>query len=208
MTEKERERLEKLWSFDLEKGRGAAVFGMDEVGRGPLAGPVVAACVWMPETWIEGIKDSKKIAEKKRERIAEQIKQNALGYGIGIAEVEEIETLNILNATKLAMRRAYEQMPKQDSYLLIDAIDPSFLPASGEGIIKGDAQSYAIAAASILAKVTRDQMMKEYDLRYPGYGWAQNKGYGTKQHIQAIHAQGVTPLHRMSFLKGILHGQK
>ncbi len=208
MTEKERERLEKLWSFDLEKGRGAAVFGMDEVGRGPLAGPVVAACVWMPETWIEGIKDSKKIAEKKRERIAEQIKQNALGYGIGIAEVEEIETLNILNATKLAMRRAYEQMPKQDSYLLIDAIDPSFLLASGEGIIKGDAQSYAIAAASILAKVTRDQMMKEYDLRYPGYGWAQNKGYGTKQHIQAIHEQGVTPLHRMSFLKGILHGQK
>ena len=113
MTEKERQRLEDLWRFDMEKGQGRPVYGMDEVGRGPLAGPVVAACVWMPETWIEGVKDSKKIAEKKRERIAEQIKDKALAYGIGLADVAEIERLNILNATKLAMQRAYEQMPKR-----------------------------------------------------------------------------------------------
>ena len=164
MTEKERQRLEDLWRFDMEKGQGRPVYGMDEVGRGPLAGPVVAACVWMPETWIEGVKDSKKIAEKKRERIAEQIKDKALAYGIGLADVAEIERLNILNATKLAMQRAYEQMPKQDSYVMIDAIDPAFLPAEGEGVVRGDAQSYAIAAASILAKVTRDALMKAYEM--------------------------------------------
>ena len=205
MTEKERQRLDGLWQFDEEKGQGRPLYGMDEVGRGPLAGPVVAACVWMPETWIEGVRDSKKIAEKKRERIAEAIKVQALAYGIGVADVAEIEAMNILNATKLAMRRAYEQMPKQDSYVLIDAIDPAFLPAKGEGVVKGDAQSYAIAAASILAKVTRDDLMKAYEAEYPGYGWAQNKGYGTKQHIEAIHRQGITPLHRPSFLRGILH---
>ena len=205
MTEKERQRLEDLWRFDMEKGQGRPVYGMDEVGRGPLAGPVVAACVWMPETWIEGVKDSKKIAEKKRERIAEQIKDKALAYGIGLADVAEIERLNILNATKLAMQRAYEQMPKQDSYVMIDAIDPAFLPAEGEGVVRGDAQSYAIAAASILAKVTRDALMKAYEMDYPGYGWAQNKGYGTRQHIEAMHRQGITPQHRPSFLKGILH---
>ena len=128
-----------------------------------------------------------------------------MAYGIGSADVAEIERLNILNATKLAMQRAYEQMPKQDSYVLIDAIDPAFLPAKGEGVVKGDVQSYAIAAASILAKVTRDALMKAYELDYPGYGWAQNKGYGTKQHIEAICRQGITPQHRPSFLRGILH---
>lgn len=205
MTEKEKLRLEGLWAFDCEKGGGLPVFGIDEVGRGPLAGPVVAACVCMPETLIDGIKDSKKIAEKKRERIAEQIRANALCYGIGLASVEEIEQLNILQATKLAMRRAYEKMPHKNAYVLIDAIDPAFLPAAGEGIIKGDAQSYAIAAASVLAKVTRDAMMKDYDSRYPGYGFAKNKGYGTAEHRQAILQQGITPIHRPSFLRGILH---
>ena len=159
----------------------------------------------MPETLIDGIKDSKKIAEKKRERIAEQIRANALCYGIGLASVEEIEQLNILQATKLAMRRAYEKMPHKNAYVLIDAIDPAFLPAAGEGIIKGDAQSYAIAAASVLAKVTRDAMMKDYDSRYPGYGFAKNKGYGTAEHRKAILEQGITPIHRPGFLRGILH---
>lgn len=207
MTDKEKQRLEGLWRFDMEKGKGRPVYGIDEVGRGPLAGPVVAACVWMPESWIEGIKDSKKIAEKKRERIAEEIKGKALAYGIGFADVAEIERLNILNATKLAMKRAYAQMPEQQSYVLIDAIDPGFLPAEGEGVVKGDAQSYAVAAASILAKVTRDSLMKAYETEYPGYGWAKNKGYGTKQHIEAIRRQGITPQHRPSFLRGILHEQ-
>lgn len=206
MTEKEATRLEALWAFDQAYGQGAPVFGMDEVGRGPLAGPVLAACVWMPPQLIDGVKDSKKIAEKKRERVARDIEANALAFGIGMASVEEIETLNILGATKLAMRRAYEQMPDRDkAFLLIDAIDPAFLPARGRGVVKGDGQSYAVAAASVLAKVKRDELMKRYEEIYPGYGFAQNKGYGTAQHMAALREKGPTPVHRPSFLKGILH---
>ena len=157
--------------------------------------------------WIEGIKDSKKVAEKKREQLAEQIRQKAIAYGIGMADEAEIETHNILGATKLAMRRAYQAMNRPDALVLIDAIDPAFLPAPGAGIIKGDAQSYAIASASLLAKVTRDTMMKELDVQYPAYGFARNKGYGTKEHRDAILLHGVCPAHRMSFLQGILHGK-
>lgn len=206
MTEKEKARLEALWAFDQGYGKGAAVFGMDEVGRGPLAGPVTAACVWMPPQLIDGVRDSKKIAQKKRERVARDIEEKALAFGIGMASVEEIEALNILGATKLAMRRAFEQMPDRDkAFLLIDAIDPAFLPARGCGVVKGDAQSYAIAAASVLAKVKRDTLMKRFEQDYPGYGFAQNKGYGTAQHIAALREKGPTPVHRRSFLKGILH---
>ena len=208
MKQTEYERLQKMVAFDQQYG--SVVCGMDEVGRGPLAGPVVAACVLMPQKdvdWIEGIKDSKKVAEKKREQLAEQIRQKAIAYGIGMADEAEIETHNILGATKLAMRRAYQAMNRPDALVLIDAIDPAFLPAPGAGIIKGDAQSYAIASASLLAKVTRDTMMKELDVQYPAYGFARNKGYGTKEHRDAILLHGVCPAHRMSFLQGILHGK-
>ncbi len=208
MKQTEYERLARMIAFDRQYG--ALVCGMDEVGRGPLAGPVVAACVIMPQEeseWIEGINDSKKVAEKKRERLAEQIRQKAIAYGVGLADEAEIEKYNILGATKLAMRRAYQAVNRPEAFVLIDALNPSFIPAEGEGIIKGDGQSYAIAAASLLAKVTRDTLMKELDKQYPVYGFARNKGYGTKEHRDAILLYGACPVHRMSFLQGILHGK-
>ena len=208
MKDKERERLSKLIAFDSAFDAALCVYGMDEVGRGPLAGPVVAACVQMPQKpWIEGIKDSKKIAEARRETIAALIRDQAICYAIGSASVEEIEALNILGATKLAMQRAYGQMPDKTYPVLIDAIDPAFLPASGQGIVKGDAQSYTIAAASIVAKVERDARMKELDAQYPAYGFARNKGYGTKEHIAALRLYGPCPHHRPSFIQRILHGR-
>ena len=208
MKQAEYERLKQMIAFDQQYG--PLVCGMDEVGRGPLAGPVVAACVLMPQdevSWIEGVKDSKKIAEKKREQLALRIQEKALAYGVGLADEAEIETHNILGATKIAMRRAYQAMNRPEAFVLIDALDPIFLPARGKGIIKGDGQSYAIAAASILAKVTRDAMMRALDVQYPVYGFARNKGYGTKEHREAILQHGVCPSHRMSFLQGILHGK-
>ena len=208
MKDKERERLSQLIAFDRAFDAALCVYGMDEVGRGPLAGPVVAACVQMPQTpWIEGVRDSKKIAQARREKIAALIREQAVCYAIGSASVEEIEALNILGATKLAMQRAYRQMPEKRYPVLIDAIDPSFLPAPGQGIIKGDAQSYAIAAASILAKVERDARMRALDAQYPAYGFARNKGYGTKEHITALKQYGPCPQHRLSFLQRILHGR-
>ncbi len=206
MKPQERERLTGLWTFDCKKGQGRPVFGIDEVGRGPLAGPVVAACAYMPETLIEGVKDSKKVTEAKREALFDCLCQGAVAFGVGMASVEEIEAYNILNATKLAMLRAYQKMPEvSQSYVLIDALAPTILPAEGEGIIGGDGQSYAIAAASLIAKVTRDRLMITYEAQYPGYGFKQHKGYATKQHREAILALGPTPIHRRSFLKGIWH---
>ena len=208
MKDKEYERLAGLIAFDAAFDAELRLYGMDEVGRGPLAGPVVAACVQMPpEPWIEGIRDSKKIAEARREKLATIIRDQAVCYAIGSASVEEIEALNILGATKLAMQRAYLQMSDKTHMVLIDAINPDFLPASGQGIVKGDAQSYAIAAASIVAKVERDSRMKELDGQYPVYGFARNKGYGTKEHIEALRAYGPCPFHRPSFIQGILHGR-
>lgn len=208
MKPKEWERLSCMVAFDTSMSENIPVFGMDEAGRGALVGPVVAACVCLDSTnLIEGVRDSKLIAEKRREAIAQIIREQALCVGVGSADVAEIETYNILNATKMAMRRAYESIKSKECYLLIDAIDPSFLGVQGTGIIKGDAKSYAIAAASIIAKTHRDSLMREMAKKYPGYGLEVHKGYGTKAHIEAIHTLGPTPMHRLSFLKGILNEQ-
>ena len=193
-------------AFEAEYAPEELVAGMDEAGRGPLAGPVYAACVVMDrEMPILGINDSKKVSPKKRETLAEKIKQEALAYGIGTASVEEIEQYNILNATKMAMRRAWETMHVPQAFLLVDGMDlAKELGVRGAGMAKGDAHSYSIAAASILAKTERDKLMLELDALYPQYCFAQHKGYGTAQHTQAILKHGPCPVHRMSFLKKLL----
>lgn len=206
MNQREIARLKKLTGFDAAYEQSHPVFGMDEAGRGALVGPVVAACVCMDHTTpIEGVNDSKKISEKRRERIGAVIREQALSYGIGVADVLEIERYNILNATKLAMKRAFLAMQTTHCFLLIDALDPGFLGVKGEGVIQGDAKSYAIAAASILAKTHRDGLLRALAKEYPGYGFAVHKGYGTKAHIRAIREMGPCPLHRMSFLSRIIH---
>lgn len=183
-------------AFSLKK-----VAGMDEAGRGPLAGPVVAACVIMPlDKHIDGIYDSKKVGEKKRECLYEKIVATAIAYGIGIVDNVQIDKINILNATKQAMRSAYTQMGIAPDILLVDAVTGLNIACESKAIIKGDATSYNIAAASIVAKVTRDRMMREYDKQYPQYGFAKNKGYGTKIHTDALRSIGYCPLHRKSFI--------
>lgn len=177
---------------------------MDEAGRGPLAGPVFAACVIMPDEPIEGIKDSKKIPEKKRFMLAEVIKSKAVAFGIGWADIDEIETYNILGATKLAMKRAWDKMGVKDAFLIIDAINPGFIGANGCGIVKGDEKCYSIAAASILAKAARDEHILKIAENYPQYGFCKNKGYGTKEHIQALRLFGACPEHRPSFIRKII----
>lgn len=179
----------------------AVVAGMDEAGRGPLAGPVVAACVVMPlDAPVNGIYDSKKVSEKNREKLYEIIIRTATAYGVGIVDNERIDAVNILNATREAMRRAYENMHYTPQLLLVDAVTGLDLPIHTRSIVKGDATSYNIAAASIVAKVTRDRMMRAYAAQYPAYGFAKNKGYGTAAHIAALQAVGKCPLHRNSFI--------
>jgi len=176
------------------------IAGIDEAGRGPLAGPVVAAAVILdPNNPIEGLADSKKLSEKRREILAKQIQQNALAYAIGKASVEEIDHINILQATFLAMKRAVENLPLKPTTLLIDGNQNPNLPYTTECIIKGDASVAAISAASILAKVNRDHEMLEYEKVYPDYGFAKHKGYGTKFHCDALKLLGATPIHRKSF---------
>ncbi|MBE5780607.1 MAG: ribonuclease HII [Clostridiales bacterium] len=208
-TAKQIERIGLMTAFDGEyMERYGAICGMDEAGRGPLAGPVCAACVIMPmdDDLIYTINDSKKLSEKRRVESSGLIKEKAIAYGIAFADVEEIERINILEATRLAMQRAYAAMGK-DAYLLCDAVQPNSLGLRGEGIIKGDTLSYHIAAASILAKVERDQLMASYGEKYPLYGFDQHKGYCTKAHTDAIKAYGpISGIHRMSFLTRILHG--
>ncbi len=178
---------------------GIVVAGMDEVGRGPLAGNVVTACVVMPEDkvipWID---DSKKLSESRREKVYAEILQQALYIGIGEVSPEEIDEINILQATKKAMRIAAEQVPAD--IFLIDAVTNLGLRGKEIPIIKGDATSYSIAAASIVAKVTRDRQMIEADRLYPVYGFARNKGYGTKEHTEALKKYGPCPIHRRSFI--------
>ncbi len=182
-----------------------AVCGIDEAGRGPLAGPVYAAAVWLPEGLvIDGLNDSKKLSEKKREALFDVIKENAVAYGIGFADEKEIDAINILQATYLAMRRAYDNMQKACDYVLIDGNRMPPMPVPGETIVKGDAKSPSIAAASILAKVSRDRVMLEYAKQYPGYHFEKHKGYGTKVHVEALHEFGPCPIHRKTFLKKIL----
>lgn len=174
--------------------------GVDEVGRGPLAGPVVAAAVILdPERPIAGLADSKKLSEKRREQLFEQIQQNALAWAIGRAEVEEIDQINILQASLLAMQRAVAQIEPLPRHALIDGNKCPQLPCTAEAIIKGDIKVPAISAASILAKVVRDREMMEMDRLYPGYGFSGHKGYPSAQHLAALRLLGVSPIHRRSF---------
>lgn len=181
------------------------ICGVDEAGRGPLAGPVCAAAVILPKgKLIEGVNDSKKLTEKKREALFEVIKAEAASYAIAFATVEEIEELNILNATMLAMKRAVESLPQQADYAMIDGNRLPDLSIDCETIVKGDAKSHSIACASILAKVSRDRLLYEYAKEYPQYHFDKHKGYGTKLHVEALRTYGPCPVHRMSFLKKIL----
>lgn len=220
MKEKELERLTNLKKVEEElyneKGL-KAIAGIDEAGRGPLAGPVVVACCLMPkESMIEGVNDSKKISEKKRELLYEQITNEAISYGIGIIDQKEIDEINILQATKKGLTIAIKDMEaklaekpelgiiKPDA-ILVDAltkIDTDGIPY--KSIIHGDAISYSIACASIIAKVTRDRIMRQWDEIYPQYGFAKHKGYGTAAHIKAIKEYGPCTLHRASFIKNFI----
>ncbi len=181
------------------------ICGVDEAGRGPLAGPVCAAAVILPKDCIiDGVNDSKKLTEKKRESLFDIIKNTAVSYSIAFSSVEEIEELNILNATMLAMKRAVEGLDVPADYAMIDGNKIPSLDIPAKYIIKGDANSMSIAAASILAKVSRDRLCAEYDKDYPQYGFAKHKGYGTKLHREMILKYGPCKIHRMSFLKKIL----
>lgn len=183
----------------------AMLCGVDEAGRGPLAGPVYAAAVILPpDVEIEGLTDSKKISEKKRDALFDVIKEKAIAYGIASASVEEIEEFNILQATFLAMRRAAEMLSVHPDLILVDGNRlPPALPAKAQTVIKGDALSASIAAASILAKVSRDRELLKMDEEYPMYGFAKHKGYGTAAHYEALRTYGISPVHRPSFLKNL-----
>lgn len=178
------------------------ICGIDEAGRGPLMGPVVAAACILPEGFVlEGLNDSKKLTEKKREALFDLIIENALSYCVAMASVEEIEELNILNATMLAMNRAVKGLSIPADMALIDGDKSRGFDIPTKTVVKGDATVPSIAAASILAKVSRDRMCDEYDREYPEYGFAKHKGYGTKAHMDAIRQFGPCPVHRRSFLK-------
>ena len=220
VTKAEREEMlrEKLQTMqEFERGLRAKgtkyIAGIDEVGRGPLAGPVVSACVVLPEDFdILGVDDSKKLSEKKREELFDKILSKALAWGVGMCDNNIIDEINILNATKRAMESAViaadkalgENCGAHIEHLLIDALTLDELELPQTGIIKGDAKSLSIAAASIVAKVTRDRMMVEYAKEYPYYAFESNKGYGTKAHYEGISRHGITPIHRKTFLKNIL----
>ena len=193
-------------SFEYEERRYAegysAVCGLDEAGRGPLCGPVVAAAVILPlGLEIEGLNDSKKLSEKKREALFDVIKEKAIAYAIAEASPEEIDEINILNASMLAMRRAVEALNVPADFALIDGNCSRGFNIPTETVVKGDSKSYSIAAASILAKVTRDRQCIELDAAYPQYGIAKHKGYPTKDHMDAVREHGVAPIYRKSFLK-------
>lgn len=193
-----------FYQLKAEEKGFRAVCGVDEAGRGPLAGPVCAAAVILPAGCdIDGMDDSKKFSEAKREAIFDAVKGNALSYGIGWASEQEIDEYNILQATFLAMRRAVEAMQAPADYALVDGNRMPTLAIPGEAIVKGDSKCACVAAASILAKVSRDRKLRELDAVYPEYGFAKHKGYGTKAHYEAIKKYGVLPIHRRSFLKNL-----
>lgn len=180
------------------------ICGIDEAGRGPLAGPVCAAAVILPAgCQIDGLDDSKKLSEKKREALFQPIISQAVSYGIGWASEAEIDERNILQATFLAMQRAVEAMELSPDYALVDGNRMPVLEIPGRTIVKGDGKSPSIAAASILAKVSRDRLLREMDQQYPQYGFARHKGYGTKEHYAAIRQYGILPIHRRTFLKNM-----
>ena len=208
MKEREQERLNKLKEYEkklYEKGI-KYIAGIDEAGRGPLAGPVVVGCVILPpESFIEYVNDSKKVSETKREMLYDKITTEAIAWSTGIVWQDEIDEINILNATKKALTSAIDNLKIKPDKILVDAldkIDTRGIPYIS--VIKGDAKIYSISAASIIAKVTRDRIMREYDEVYPEYGFAGHKGYGTAKHIGAIKEYGICPLHRKSFVKNFI----
>ena len=217
MTKKEREemlaeRLEQMKAFERGLAERGVLYvaGVDEVGRGPLAGPVVTAAVILPEDFdVLGVDDSKKLSDKKRRELDVLIREKALAYGYGMRDNETIDRINILNATKEAMKDAVDEAAmmleikhrKTLQHVLIDAVKLEGLNYPETPIVKGDQKSISIAAASIIAKVKRDDMMITYASKYPGYAFEKNKGYGTKEHYEGLRKHGITPIHRRSFLK-------
>ena len=206
----EKQRLFEIMFFEREGYKEGAKFigGIDEVGRGPLAGPVVSAIVILKEgVLIEEINDSKKLSPKKRDELYDEIIKNAVDYSIGIVSHEEIDEINILQATYKAMRQALDKIEQKPDYLLVDAVTIPLVDIKQKGIVKGDAKSQSIAAASIVAKVTRDRLMEEYAKVYPDYDFENNKGYGSQSHIEAIKKNGICPIHRKSFVKNFMTEQ-
>lgn len=209
MKEKEELRLKELKQIEEELYNSGAnlICGIDEAGRGPLAGPVVVAAAIMPRnSMIEGVNDSKKVSEKKREKLYDLITDEAIAYGVGIIDQKEIDRINILNATKEGLTMAVKELNPKPDLITVDAlskIDTEGIPY--KSIIKGDAKCYSIACASIIAKVTRDRIMRQWDEVYPQYGFIKHKGYGTAAHISAIKEYGLCPLHRLSFVKNIVN---
>lgn len=208
MKEKEIERLNLLKEEELKlyENNIEYICGIDEAGRGPLAGPVVVGAVILPkDSFIEGVNDSKKISEKKREKIYEQIIKEAISYSVGIVDQKTIDEINILNATKLGVKIALEGLKQRPDVIMVDALtNMDTLGIPYISVVKGDAKNYSIAAASIIAKVTRDRIMKEWDEMYPAYGFAKHKGYGTAEHIRVIKENGPCILHRKSFIKNFV----
>lgn len=197
----ERERLKQMRQFENTYEQFDYICGIDEVGRGPLAGPVVAGAVILPKDCnILWINDSKKLSAGKREELYKEIREKAVAVGIGVVPPERIDEINILQATYEAMRRAIQELQVTPQILLNDAVTIPQISVPQVPIVKGDAKSMSIAAASIVAKVTRDHMMEEYDSIYPGYKFAQNKGYGSGEHIEALKRLGPSPIHRRSFI--------
>lgn len=203
----ERVRLEEISVFERECYNNGCIHvaGIDEVGRGPLAGPVVTAVVILKQgAQIEGINDSKKLSEAKREELYDIIIEEAVDYAIGIVSPAEIDEINILQATYKAMQQCISTLKVKPDYILVDAVTIPNIRIQQKGIIKGDAKSISIGAASILAKVTRDRMMKDYAQIFPHYEFQQNKGYGSAKHIEAIKKMGICPIHRRSFVKNFI----
>lgn len=206
--EKEVERVQQMLSFEREYASYGVICGIDEAGRGPLAGPVVAAAVILDMNCpILYVNDSKQLSEKKREALYDEIMEKAVSVGVGIASPRTIDEINILQADYEAMREAVGRLSPKPDVLLNDAVTIPSIDARQVPIIKGDAKSLSIAAASIIAKVTRDRMMREYDILFPEYGFAKNKGYGTADHITALKTYGPSPIHRRSFISHFVSGQ-
>lgn len=199
----------KVFDDSFRNTKIKLIAGIDEAGRGPLAGPVVtAAVVFNPDTIIDGVKDSKKLSAKKREELYDIIIDSALSYHIEIVDNNVIDEINILNATLLGMKLSSEKLSHKPDLVLVDGNKVFESEFKVNSIVKGDSKSFSIAAASILAKVTRDRLMIEYSEKYPYYFWEKNKGYPTKAHIEAIRKNGITPLHRSTFMKKILNGEQ
>lgn len=201
LPEKEVLRLEAMMEFERKYSEYDYICGIDEVGRGPLAGPVVAAAVILPkDSYYQYLNDSKKVTEKRRNKLYDEITAEAVSYGIGLVSPDIIDDINILQATYVAMKKAIDALSIRPQMILVDAVHIPDIGIPQVGIVKGDAKSISIAAASIVAKFYRDRLMTEYDALYPEYKFAKNKGYGTKEHMQALHEIGMSPIHRKSFV--------